>query len=145
MSSTWCQNPKCPEKKNSNQIRGIKGSKYYQSNKACSYGGGNFCTLSCYDSWSSIYMNRALIALNVKLTEPVKINMEDAWFIDSDYSYNSLNENYWDYFLANKLLGVKHPITKAQAKINLNEKYSPNLTSAQAKELATTLGLTQSN
>ena len=27
----WCQNPKCPEKKNSNQIRGSKGSKYYQS------------------------------------------------------------------------------------------------------------------
>ena len=33
----WCQNPKCPEKKNSNQIRGIKGSKYYQSNTANGY------------------------------------------------------------------------------------------------------------
>ena len=34
----WCQNPKCPEKKNSNQIRGSKGGKYYQSNKANGYG-----------------------------------------------------------------------------------------------------------
>ena len=33
----WCQNPKCPEKKNSNQIRGIKGSKYYQSNSCLLY------------------------------------------------------------------------------------------------------------
>ena len=145
MSSTWCQNPKCPDKKNSNQVRGVKGSKYYQSNKAYGYGNGNFCTLSCHDSWSSIYMDRALIALSVKLTEPVKMNMEDAWFIDSDYSYNSLNGNYWDYFLANKLLGVKHPITKQQAKIHPDEKHSESLSSAQAKELANTLGLTQSN
>ena len=145
MSSTWCQNPKCPEKKNSNQIRGIKGSKYYQSNKAYGYGNGNFCTLGCYDTWASIYMDRALIALNVKITEPVKFSLEDAWFIDSEYNYTSLNGSYWDYFLANKLLGVKHPITKAQAKINFNEEYSPSLTSAQAKVLAEQLGLTQSN
>ena len=31
--SEWCQNKKCPEKKNQNQIRGSKGAKYYQSNK----------------------------------------------------------------------------------------------------------------
>jgi hypothetical protein len=37
MSSEWCQNKKCPDKKNQNQIRGIKGHKYYQSNKATSY------------------------------------------------------------------------------------------------------------
>jgi len=145
MSSKWCQNPKCPEKKNSNQIRGIKGSKYYQSNKAYGYGGGNFCTLYCYDAWSHIYMNRALIALNVKLTEPVKFTLTDAWFVDSDYNYSSLNGNHWDYFLANKLFGVKYPITKQQAKIHPDEEYSESLSSAQAKELANTLGLTQSN
>ncbi|BCV05925.1 MAG: hypothetical protein CM15mV121_040 [uncultured marine virus] len=44
-SHKWCQNPKCPEKKNSNQIRGSKGSKYYQSNKANGYGNGNFAHL----------------------------------------------------------------------------------------------------
>tara|TARA_Y100000310_G_scaffold127392_1_gene126553 strand:+ start:598 stop:750 length:153 start_codon:yes stop_codon:yes gene_type:complete len=34
--TTWCQNKKCPERKNQNQIRGNKGNKYYQSNKASS-------------------------------------------------------------------------------------------------------------
>ena len=145
MSSTWCQNPKCPEKKNSNQIRGSKGSKYYQSNKANGYGNGNFCTLYCHDAWSHIYMDRALIALNVKITEPVKFSLKDAWFIDSDYNYNSLNGSHWDYFLANRLFGIKYPITKGQAKIHPNEEYSESLSSAQAKELANTLGLTQSN
>ena len=145
MSSTWCQNPKCPEKKNSNQIRGIKGSKYFQSNKAYGYGNGSFCTLGCYDAWANIYMDRALIALNVKITEPVKFSLEDAWFVDSDYNYSSLNESHWDYFLANRLFGIKYPITKQQAKIHPDEEYSESLSSAQAKELANTLGLTQSN
>ena len=35
--SEWCQNKKCPEKKNQNQIRGTKGAKYYQSNKSSGY------------------------------------------------------------------------------------------------------------
>ena len=143
MSSIWCQNPKCPEKKNSNQIRGIKGSKYYQSNKAYGYGNGSFCTLGCYDAWSNIYMDRALIALNVKITEPVKFSLEDAWFIDSDYNYTSINKSNWDYFLANRLFNIRYPITWKQAKMFPNEEYSENLTSAQAKELAQQLGLTQ--
>ena len=142
MSSTWCQNPKCPEKKNSNQIRGVKGNKYYQSNKASGYGNGNFCTLGCYDYWANIYMDRALIALNIKLVEPVKVSMENAWFIDSEYHYDTDSESRWTYFLANKLYNVRHPITKAQAKINPNEEYSESLASAQAKELAQQLGLT---
>ena len=90
-------------------------------------------------------MDRALIALNVKITEPVKFSLEDAWFIDSEYNYTSLNGSYWDYFLANRLFGIKYPITWKQAKIHPNEEYSESLSSAQAKELANTLGLTQSN
>ena len=72
----WCQNPKCPEKKNSNQIRGSKGSKYYQSNKANGYGNGNFCTQGCADSWCYTYMDRAIDSIGVRITEPVKVGME---------------------------------------------------------------------
>jgi len=140
----WCQNPKCPEKKNSNQIRGSKGSKYYQSNRANGYGNGNFCTLSCYDEWSNIYLDRAIDAIGARIIEPVKVNMENAWLIDSDYQYARGNgESRWLYFLVNKLYNVRHPITKQQATINPSDEYSPRLTSAQAKVLAQQLGLTQ--
>ena len=143
VDNVWCQNPKCPEKKNSNQIRGSKGSKYYQSNKANGYGNGNFCTLSCYDEWSNIYLDRAIDAIGARITEPVKVNMENAWLIDSEYQYASGNgDSHWLYFLVNKLYNVRHPITKAQASINPNEEYSPRLSSAQAKVLAQQLGLT---
>ena len=144
----WCQNPKCPEKKNSNQIRGTKGSKYYISNKANGYGNGNFCTLGCYDAWSNIYLDRAIDSIGVRITEPVKVNMENAWLIHQNYNYNANNNNdRWTYFLVNKLFNVRQPITVRQA---LNVEPDPDgyngwhdtITSAQAKVLAEQLGLT---
>ena len=138
----WCQNPKCPEKKNSNQIRGSKGSKYFQSNKANGYGNGNFCTLGCYDQWSNVYMDRAIDSMGVRITEPVKVSMENAWKVDSVYSYNPERNSSYLYFLVNRLQNIRHPITRLQATGNNNNEYSPKLTSAQAKVLAEQLGLT---
>ena len=48
--SEWCQNKKCPEKKNQNQIRGSKGNKYYQSNKANRYY-KYWCSMGCREQW----------------------------------------------------------------------------------------------
>ena len=141
----WCQNPKCPEKKNSNQIRGSKGSKYYQSNKANGYGNGNFCTLSCYDAWSNVYLDRAIDAIGARITEPVKVDMENAWEVKPEYVYNRGDDtrSRYIYFLTNQLFNVRHPITRLQATGNNRDDYSPPITSAQAKVLAEQLGLTQ--
>ena len=141
--SDWCQNPKCPEKKNSNQIRGSKGAKYYQSNKANGYGNGNFCTLGCQTEWDNEYMDRAIDALGVKINEPVKVNLEDAWYVE--YSYSWRNQSSEDeYYLRNKLKGVKRLITKQQAQtedmIQRGYDYAV-IDRTQAKELAITLGL----
>jgi len=141
----WCQNPKCPEKKNSNQIRGIKGKKYYQSNKACVYGNGNFCTLGCQTEWDNIYMDRAIDTLGVRITDPVKVNMENAWYVVYDCNWNNDRQQRDHYYLLkNLLLGVSHSITKLQATgSNNNDNYYTTISSAQAKELAQQLGLTQ--
>ena len=138
----WCQNPECPEKRNANQIRGSKGNKYYQSNPANGYGSGNFCTLGCYDQWSNVYMDRAIDSMGVRITEPVKVSMENAWKVDSVYSYNPERNSSYLYFLVNRLQNIRHPITRLQATGNNNNDYSPRLTSAQAKVLAEQLGLT---
>ena len=141
----WCQNPKCPEKKNSNQIRGSKGSKYYQSNKANGYGAGNFCTQGCYDSWSNVYLDRAIDSIGVRITEPIKVNMANSWEVDSVYNYSPEREGNYIYFLVNRLQNVRHPITEQQAtNPEANNMYCNNkLTSAQAKVLAEQLGLTR--
>ena len=146
----WGQNPKCPEKKNSNQIRGSKGNKYYQSNKAYGYGNGNFCTLGCQTEWDNIYMNRAIDALGIRITEPVKVSMENAWEVKPEYVYNRGDDRQsrYIYFLTNKLFNVRHPLTMEQALVNgrpTNDDYwayHQTITSEQANELAQQLGLT---
>ena len=145
----WCQNPKCPEKKNSNQIRGSKGNKYYQSNKANGYGSGNFCTQGCADSWCSTYMDRAIDSLGIRINEPVKVSLENAWEIAHEYQYDRGDDtrSRYIYFLTNKLFNVRHPITMEQALGHrpTNDDYwtyYQTITSAKAKELAQQLGLT---
>ena len=113
----WCQNPKCPEKKNSNQIRGTKGKKFYQSNTVgrYSYGNGNFCTLGCYNDWSDIYMDRAIDTLGIRIVEPVKLSMKNSWSKGYDYHWNNTdNARNDEHFLENKLMNIKIPITEHQ-------------------------------
>ena len=114
-NTKWCQNPRCPEKKNSNQIRGTKGKKFYQSNATgrYSYGNGNFCTLRCYNEWSNQYLDRAIDNLGIRIVEPVKLPMESAWSKGYHWEYNNDNHIY-QHYIQNKLMGIKIPITEHQ-------------------------------
>ena len=111
----WCQNPRCPERKVSTQIRGTKGKKYYQSLKANRYGNGNFCTLNCYNEWSGKYIDRAIDNLGIRIVEPVKLPMESAWSKNYDYHWNNTSKtSNNEHYLENKLMNIKIPITEHQ-------------------------------
>ena len=114
----WCQNPRCPEKQNSNQIRGVKGKKFYQSNTIgrYSYGNGNFCTLNCYNEWSEKYMDSAIDGTlrNVRIVEPVKLPMESSWRKDYKYNYYPDGKSTYQHYIENKLMGIRIPITEQQ-------------------------------
>ena len=112
--SEWCQNPRCPEKKNSNQIRGSKGNKYYQSNKANGYGNGNFCTTGCWTEWSDKYINRAIDGMGVRISKPVKLPMESAWSKNMKWNYVDDGNSYYTHFIENKLMGITIQITEEQ-------------------------------
>jgi len=109
----WCQNPRCPERKVSTQIRGTKGKKYYQSSKANGYGNGNFCTLNCFYEWANKYLDQAIDNLGVRIGEPVKLPMESAWRKDYKWEYNN-GDSYSLHYLENKLMNIKIPITEQQ-------------------------------
>ena len=141
----WCQNPNCADKKSSGQIRGNKGNKWYQSNRigTYSYGGGNFCTLHCHNEWSEKYMSQAIDALNSRIHEPVKVYLDDAWFVQYKWGYYDGDDN-GRYVLTNKLKGVKQAITKQQAQTpkQISDGHDwRHIDDTQAKELAIELGL----
>ena len=137
--SEWCQNKKCPEKKNQNQIRGSKGAKYYQSNKAYTYY-GYWCSMGCRDEWFNEHKDTCINA--VGFIDKQVLPLEDAWYVEYRYDWREGSENR--YHLRNKLLGIDQHITKEQAQtqeqINANHSWR-TIDTTQARELAITLGL----
>ena len=139
MSSTmWCQNKKCPEKKTQSQIRGSKGHKYYQSNKAKHYYFHMFCGQRCMDKWFNEHWQTCLNAVG-EIDKQV-LPLDDAWFVDYIWGYNSEPE----YKLINKLKGVKQTITREQAQTRENierDWHHATIDDSEARELAIQLGL----
>ena len=139
--SEWCQNKKCPEKKTQSQIRGSKGHKYYQSNKAKSYYFHMFCGQRCMDQWFNVHWQTCLNAVG-EIDKQV-LPLDDAWYVDYDYSWHTGNEHN-TYYLINKLKGVKQLITREQAQTpeNIQRDYQHiTIDDTQARELAIQLGL----
>ena len=139
MSSEWCQNKKCPEKKNQNQIRGSKGAKYYQSNKVNTYI-GYWCTTGCREQWFNDNKDTCMQA--VGFIDKQVLKLDDAWYVEYRYDYREEMQNR--YHLKNILKGVDQPITREQAQSpeDIANGHNWNVISqADAKELAIQLSL----
>ena len=138
--SEWCQNKRCPEKKNQNQIRGSKGAKYYQSNKVNGYY-KHWCSMGCRDVWWQDHKDTCMNA--VGFIDKQVLPLDDAWFVEYKYGYNLDESNR--YHLINRLKGIDRVITKQQAQTPKQqaEEYSDwqTIDDTQARELAITLAL----
>ena len=136
--SEWCQNKKCPEKKNQNQIRGSKGAKYYQSNKACRYL-EYWCSNGCRDQWWNEHKTTCMNA--VGFIDKQTIPIQDAWIVQTQWDYTSERGSFKIFYLINRLMGVHHEIPREQAlKPNTDSDWD-TINNPQAKELAVQLGL----
>ena len=140
--SEWCQNKKCPEKKNQNQIRGSKGNKYYQSNKSNNYY-KYWCSMGCREEWWQQHTDTCMNA--VGFIDKQILPLDDAWFVEYQYNWNSDTQNHDPlYYIRNKNRGVKQLITREQAQSpeDIERDYCHiTIDDTQARELAITLGL----
>ena len=139
--SEWCQNKKCPDKKTQSLIRGSKGNKYYQSNKVGRYGYGHWCSMSCREEWWREPQDTCMNA--VGFIGKQTLSLDDAWFVESDYSWNG-GDTVYVYYIRNKNRGIKQQITREQAQepemIQRDYGYA-TIGDTQARELAIQLGL----
>ena len=137
--SEWCQNKKCPEKKTQSQIRGSKGAKYYQSNKANWY--VYWCSMGCREEWFNEHKETCMSA--VGFIDKQILPLDDAWYVEYKFGYHLDESNR--YHLINKLRGISRVITRQQAQTpeQQAEEYGDYATidTTQARELAITLGL----
>ena len=139
--SEWCQNKECCYKRNQNQMRGSKGNKYYQSNKAHKYYYDMFCSQGCFHN----YFNENLPAIKNAVGEIGKktIGVDDAWEFKHEHNYGGSGSND-NYFLINYLMGVRHPLTREQAQTpdQIRQDYGwYTRGNSEAKPLAIQLGL----
>ena len=136
--SEWCQNKKCPEKKTQSQIRGSKGAKYYQSNKANWY--VYWCSMGCREQWFNEHKETCMNA--VGFIDKQILPLDDAWYVEYRYDWREESENR--YHLINKLKGVDQHITQQQAqtqeRIDADHSWQ-TIGDIEARELAIQLGL----
>ena len=137
--SEWCQNKECCYKRNQNQMRGSKGNKYYQSNKASDYYYDMFCCQGCFYAWFKTNKDTCINAIGTIAKQTIGVN--DAWEIKSEWNRDGEGNNY---FLINYLMGVRHPLTREQAQTpdQIRQDYGwYTRGNSEAKPLAIQLGL----
>ena len=111
MTLKYCQSHKCHTYDTKDRKRGKKGNKTNQTRRRSEfyYGGGNFCSLNCYDDWSREFMNRAIDQVSGRITQPIILTEENAWA-------QVWNREYWNdsslpkFIERNMLTGEERPI-----------------------------------
>tara|TARA_R100001086_G_scaffold111026_2_gene56618 strand:+ start:4126 stop:4563 length:438 start_codon:yes stop_codon:yes gene_type:complete len=144
--SEWCQNKKCPEKRTQGQIRGTKGNKYYQSNKASGYY-DYWCSMGCREQWWNEHKTTCINA--VGFIDKQILPLDDAWYVEYQYNWNNdTQEHDPSYYLRNKNMGVRQLITRqqAQSQEDIERDYCHvTIDDSQARELAVELGLAKAS
>ena len=110
MALKYCQSHKCHTYDTKDRKRGSKDNRVNQTRRRSEfyYGGGNFCSLNCYNDWADQFMNRAIDNVSGRLHEPMTLTEENAW-------RQVWNRAYWDdqsqprYIERNMITGQERP------------------------------------
>jgi len=90
MALKYCQSHKCHTYDTKDRKRGNKDNRKNQTRRRSSfyYGGGNFCSMNCYNDWADQFMNRAIDQVSGRLHEPMTMSEENAWVKKRRYHWN---------------------------------------------------------
>ena len=115
MALKYCQSHKCHTYDTKDRKRGSKGKRKNQTRRRSSfyYGGGNFCSMNCYNDWADQFMDRAIDQVSGRLHEPMTMSEENAWRKRRSYHWNS-GEYRFNYFWHNMCTGEDRAITEEQ-------------------------------
>jgi hypothetical protein len=116
MALKYCQSHKCHTYDTKDRKRGSKDNRTNQTRRRSEfyYGGGNFCSLNCYNDWAEDFMNRAIDSVSGRITEPYILTEENAWRKTRRYNWNRGNSYEIDFFWTNMLTNQQIQITKEE-------------------------------
>ena len=111
MSLRFCQGTKCHQYKTKDRIKGMKGSKTYQTRRRSSfyYGNDNFCSLNCQNDWFNKYGDLAIDHFG-RVTTAKHLTEQNAW--QKTYDWNSNDDTV--YISRNGITKEERPLTREQ-------------------------------
>ena len=114
MTLKYCQSHKCHTYDTKDRKRGSKDNRTNQTRRRSDlyYGGGNFCSMNCYNDWAEDFMNRAIDSVSGRITEPYILTEENAWQKRRHHNWDRTSNNYFmTYFWVNTISGRQIEIT----------------------------------
>ena len=107
----YCQGPDCHTYTTQDRLKGIKGSKTYQTRRRSSmyYGKGNFCDMRCQIDWINKYIERGLDHFG-RTTQAKHLTEHNAW--QKIYDWNSNHDMIYVYL--NTITRETRPLTEEQ-------------------------------
>jgi len=121
----FCQGPDCHTYYTQDRLKGMKGSKTYQTRRRSSmyYGGGNFCDMRCQNDWFRKYGDQAVNHFG-RITEAKHLTEDNAW--DKRYRWNyERNNGEAEHYYLNTITREQRPLTESQyndSNYTLNER-----------------------
>ena len=117
-----CQGSKCHTYNTKDRLKGVKGSKTFQTRRRSSmyYGSGNFCSMNCQTDWFQLYGDRAIDHFG-RLTEVKHLTEDNAW--QKTYDWDSNQDMFYVY--RNGITKEQRPLTREQyrdSNYTLNER-----------------------
>ena len=112
MNLKYCQGPSCHTYHTKDRLKGMKGSKTYQTRRRSDfyYGKGNFCSMNCWNDWFGKFGDQAINHFG-RTTEPKKLTEQNAWQKTYDWDRNYENRSY---VYRNGVTKEQRPLTKEQ-------------------------------
>ena len=112
MTLKYCQGPDCHTYYTKDRLKGMKGSKTYQTRRRSDfyYGDGNFCSMNCWNDWFGKFGDQAINHFG-RTTEPKKLTEQNAWQKTYDWDRNYENRSY---VIRNIITKEQRPLTKQQ-------------------------------
>jgi len=125
MALKYCQGPDCHTYTTQDRLKGMKGSKTYQTRRKSSfyYGDGNFCDMRCQSDWFNKYGDQAINHFG-RLKEVKHLTEKNAWDKRYRWDYERNNGESEHYYL-NTITREQRPLTEEQYRDNnytLNER-----------------------
>ena len=110
-----CQGPDCHTYNTQDRLKGIKGSKTYQTRRRSNfyYGNKNFCDQRCLYDWVNKYIEQGLNHFG-RTTEAKHLTEENAWVKDYDWNWRSETNQHSNWRFVNKVTQEQRPITEQQ-------------------------------